>query len=524
MEFTFDLQMFGGKGGSTTNVQSYQPSEYELQLQKASANYADAVSPNAKWLNDVARGVLQNSLGTMQVNYDELKNQAREQNYQYMRDMYDSINGNNEALNVVQNQLAGLYGQLPGIVNEYLNSTNGIIDSNSRAANATNDVLKDISSAYGRNASQSNERLGTLIPEYTGTAARANGILSGLVPKYEGNAAQTNATLGGIADRGDNALTDANAQLDRLLGKSETTLDKYGDIRDQLIRGEIPSPYLQNMQDAIAGTMKRTAGEGLNTLANRGIINSSVSEGVLNDIEKNATDAVTGRYLDNINTINSLLKGQSDDALGLLGQQANLIGQRFGNTGTTLDRNINIANTQAANNNNAYDRTMGIVNTQTANSNNALDRVTGIINTQTANNTNALGQQANLTQQQLGNINNANNTNAGLLNQQYQNRMNTVGTQTGMINQYLQNQLGVQKQNAATLDGLLGHTADNITTAAAAQEAAQQPAQNLWNMSLGLQGSNTGALAAAAGKGTTTTTTSRNGGGGLFSGLLGGLF
>ena len=449
MNFTFDLQRFSD--GPSTTVQSYQPSEYELQLQKATADYADAVSPNAKWLNDVARGVLQNSLGTMQVDYDSLYDQARDMNNRFMGDMYDSINGNNEALNVVQNQLAGLYGQLPGIVNEYLGRTNGIIDSNSRAADATNDVLGNISSAYGRNASQGNEKLDRL------------------------------------AGQGNDALADANGQLDRLIGKSEGALDKYADVRDQLIRGELPSPYLQNMRDAVAGTMKQTAGQGLNALANRGILNSSVTEGVLNDIEKNATDTVTGRFLDNINTINNLLGSQTGDSLNLLGQQANLIGQRFGNTGQTIDRNINIANTQ------------------------------------TGNNANALGQQSTLAQQQLGNINTANNTNAGLLNQQYQNRMNTVGTQAGMTNQYLQNQLGVQAQNANTLNGLLGHTADNITTAAAAQEAAQQPAQNLWNMSLGLQGSNTGALAAAAGQGTTTTTGSK-GGGGLFSGLLGGLF
>jgi hypothetical protein len=102
--------------------------------------------------------------------------------------------------------------------------------------------------------------------------------------------------------------------------------------------------------------------------------------------------------------------------------------------------------------------------------------------------------------------------------------MTGLNTQAGMANQAFQNQLGAQKQNAATLDSLLGHANDNITTAAAAQEASQQPAANLWNMSMGLNGQTTGALAAASGKGTTTSTTTQSGGGGLFSGLLGGLF
>jgi hypothetical protein len=366
--------------------------------------------------------------------------------------MYNGINGNNNVLQWTQNRLLNAYKQIPDIVNDYVNNANGIITSNANAANTTNDTLGGISSAYGRNANQANSQL--------------------------------NSILG----QGYNALDDANARLDRLSSKSEEALDKYGDIRNQLIRGEIPSAYLQNMRDAITGTMKQSAGEGLNQLANRGIVNSSVTEGVLNDIEKNATDAVTGRYLENINTINNLLQGQTSDNLNLLGQQANLVGQRFGNADTTLNRNTNI------------------------------------INTQTGNNTTALGQQGNLAQQQLSNINTANQQNADLLNQQYTNKMTGLNTQTGIANQGLQNQLNTQKQNAATLDSLLGHANDNITTAAAAQEAAQQPASNLWNMSLGLNNSTTGALAAAAGQGTTTSTTTKNGGGGLFSGLMGGLF
>lgn len=84
--------------------------------------------------------------------------------------------------------------------------------------------------------------------------------------------------------------------------------------------------------------------------------------------------------------------------------------------------------------------------------------------------------------------------------------------------------------NVQTLQGLYGAQIDAatapITTGAAAQEAAQQPAINLWNASLGLNGATTGALAAAAGKGTTsnTQTQKQSGGGGLLSGLLGGLF
>lgn len=81
--------------------------------------------------------------------------------------------------------------------------------------------------------------------------------------------------------------------------------------------------------------------------------------------------------------------------------------------------------------------------------------------------------------------------------------------------------------NISTLNGLYGQQASlagqNIANSAAAQEAAQAPAINAWNMSLGLGGATNGALSAVGGRGTTTSTQTTSGGGGLFGGLLTGL-
>jgi len=82
--------------------------------------------------------------------------------------------------------------------------------------------------------------------------------------------------------------------------------------------------------------------------------------------------------------------------------------------------------------------------------------------------------------------------------------------------------------NISTLSGLYGQQIDaagqNISTAAAAQEAAQQPALNLWNASLGLNSATTGALSAIAGKqgSTTSSTNSKTSSGALFGSLLSG--
>ena len=68
---------------------------------------------------------------------------------------------------------------------------------------------------------------------------------------------------------------------------------------------------------------------------------------------------------------------------------------------------------------------------------------------------------------------------------------------------------------------LLNTAGSNITTSAAAQEAAQQPAINLWNASIGLNGTNLGAISAMGNKGATTTTQSTDSGGNFWGSLLG---
>ena len=166
------------------------------------------------------------------------------------------------------------------------------------------------------------------------------------------------------------------------------------------------------------------------------------------------------------------------------------------------------------------------------------------------------GAMNNAAQNQIGS---AQGTVGGLVNGQlpaaYQQNMqdaiaktveNTVGKQInslgsrGVLNSSVTNQALSDASTAAadataqnylnsigTLSGVAGQQAglatQPIAASAAAQEAAQQPALNLWNASLGLNsGSTLGTLQAIAGQGTTTST-QQNSGSGLFGGILAGL-
>ena len=159
------------KGGSTTNVQSYTPTEQEIRLQKAAADYSEAIAPNALWLNTVARNVLQDSLGTIQVDYNTL------------------------------------------------------------AQNATQ---------------------------------------------------QAQAAQQGVAG---------------------------------LTQGVLPTAYQQNMEASLMSGVNNTVGSAINNLAQRGVLNSSVTNKQMSDISKNVSDTMAQQYQNNIGVLN-----------GLYGQQSQLAG------------------------------------------------------------------------------------------------------------------------------------------------------------------------------------------------------
>lgn len=136
---------FKGKGSSSTTVQSYQPTEQEIRLQKQAADYSEAVAPNALWLNNVARGLLEDSLGAVQVDYSSLLNNANSNlaasqqgvanltqgilPSEYQKNMENSISS--AVNNTVGNAISGLGSR--GVLNSSVTNT------------AMNDISKNVS-------------------------------------------------------------------------------------------------------------------------------------------------------------------------------------------------------------------------------------------------------------------------------------------------------------------------------------------------------------------------------------------
>ena len=163
--FIFDLQLFGGGKGGSTTVQSYQPTEQEQRLQKQAADYSEAVAPNALWLNDQAKSLLANSIGSTQVDFNKLNNTAQglitnsqsgvssllngELPSTYQQNMEDSIKKG------VQNSMGTMLTDLGnrGVLNSSVTNA-GISGINDSAANAMTNAYQQniglLSQLYGQ--------------------------------------------------------------------------------------------------------------------------------------------------------------------------------------------------------------------------------------------------------------------------------------------------------------------------------------------------------------------------------------
>jgi len=290
-----------------------------------------------------------------------------------------------------------------------------------------------------------------LIGSNDAAVAEANGILSNVTPYYQTAASNANAALSGYQSGNTAATNTTNSLLGNIAPQYSELAGNTNAQLASLANGILPTAYQENMQNSISSALQNTMGNALNTLGQRGVLNSSVTNRSMNDISRNAADTVAQQYANNINTV-----------AGLTGQQL-------------------------------------------------------------TNASNALDQQAGIYSQQLGNTMNLNNANAGLTSEQLANTNNALDYVGNASQTQLQNILGANSTNSSLYGGLIDSATSGISAGAAAQEAAQQPALNLWNASLGLSPSGSGALAAVSGKGTTTTTQSsgnNNGWLGAVGGLL----
>lgn len=226
----FDLVLqLHKKGSSNTTVQSYTPTEEEKRLQRQAADYAEAVSPNALWLNNVARNILQDSIGATQVDFNQLNQNAQGQIANAQQGVQGLINGQLPTAYTqnMQNQIQqGVNSSMGNMLNTLgangvLNSSvtnKGIADINDAAsqamANAYTSNIGLLSQLYGQQMSGANAGIST------GAAAQeaAQQPALNLWNASLGLNGATNSALAGVSGQGTTTATQKTSGGSGLFG------------------------------------------------------------------------------------------------------------------------------------------------------------------------------------------------------------------------------------------------------------------------------------------------------------------
>ena len=95
-----------------------------------------------------------------------------------------------------------------------------------------------------------------------------------------------------------------------LLNNSLNQVQSGQNLTSQLTQGKLPTAYTDNMTNAIKTGVNNTFGSAINSLGNRGVLNSSVTNKAMNDIEKNVSDTMAQQYSNNIGQLAGLANQQ----------------------------------------------------------------------------------------------------------------------------------------------------------------------------------------------------------------------
>ena len=199
------------KKGSSTTVQSYQPTEQEIRLQEQAADYSEAVAPNALWLNTTAKNVLEDSLGTIQVDYNTLANTAMGQITQAQQGVASLANGELPAA-YQANMEAAIQSGVQNTVGNIVNSlgSRGVLNSS-----VTNTALQGVNDSVAN----------TMAQQYTNNI----GVLNGLYGQQAALAGQNITTAAGAQEAAQQpALNLWNASLGLNSGGTLGALNAMG--------------------------------------------------------------------------------------------------------------------------------------------------------------------------------------------------------------------------------------------------------------------------------------------------------
>lgn len=156
-----------------------------------------------------------------------------------------------------------------------------------------------------------NSRYGDLMGQMPGLTGSAQNMVNQAATAGD----QWYAKAGGAYDKAAQLLAGGQASLDAARGTNEwydnSARGFLTGSRNLLDTGEIQKPIMDAMKASMIESTNASLGASVNDLANRGVINSSVTSRGLGNAQDEANDAAMRGYLD---AFNSVLGGYNDSA------------------------------------------------------------------------------------------------------------------------------------------------------------------------------------------------------------------
>ncbi len=127
-------------------------------------------------------------------------------------------------------------------------------------------------------------------------------------------------------NKAQNITNNAMGQMDNMMQLIPKTFDRSNGILDNITNllqtGEVPSGITDKLNAGVNKSLQSSMGSMLNGLANRGVVNSSITSQGVNNLSQAAADAYNRNYM---NTFNSVLGGYSNALSGAQNNTTSLL-------------------------------------------------------------------------------------------------------------------------------------------------------------------------------------------------------
>lgn len=107
---------------------------------------------------------------------------------------------------------------------------------------------------------------------------------------------------------------DVQADFNQANANAQQQIASGQNIIGGLANGQMPQPFIDNMSQAVNSGVQNTMGNALNSLSNRGVLNSSVTNTAMNDISKNVANTMAQNYGNNVQLLSGLGQQQIANA------------------------------------------------------------------------------------------------------------------------------------------------------------------------------------------------------------------